>query len=86
VVRRKGIGAEVLGVQRDAVLGGRYPSLGLKLHRLHTLRMQIAQRPLAGPGFEGHDDHYRLLAEWNTLDPFDFRAVPARGEPQRCCR
>jgi tetratricopeptide (TPR) repeat protein len=125
VLRRKAVAAEALATQRDAVLGGKYPALGPRLHEVAALRMQIARNALAGPGPEGLEYQRRLLAEWNarkeTLEaelagqipelnmeqqlraadrravalglpegfalvefvhflPFDFRAVPARGE------
>ena len=66
VLRRKAIAAEALATQRDAVLGGKYPDLKPKLHELTTLRMQIAQKTLAGTGPEGLSTHQQLLAEWNT--------------------
>lgn len=67
VLRRKGIGAEALAAQRDAVLGGRYPKLRSKLEELTTLRRQIAQKTLAGPSSpEGLQEHQHLLAEWNA--------------------
>jgi tetratricopeptide (TPR) repeat protein/CHAT domain-containing protein len=66
VLRRKAIGAEALAAQRDAVLGGRYPGLEPKLRELTTLRLQIAQKMLAGPGPEGLDVHQRQLAEWTA--------------------
>jgi CHAT domain-containing protein/tetratricopeptide (TPR) repeat protein len=66
VLRRKAIGAEALAAQRDAVLGGKYPTLQPKLHELVTLRSQIAEKTLAGPEAEDVPTHYRLLAEWNT--------------------
>jgi CHAT domain-containing protein/tetratricopeptide (TPR) repeat protein len=66
VLRRKAIGAEVLAAQRDAVLGGEYPALEPKLWELTTLRMQIAQKTLAGPGPEGLSTHRQLLDEWNA--------------------
>lgn len=49
VLRRKGIGAEALAMQRDAVLGGRYPHLRPQLDNLIALRRQISQKMLAGP-------------------------------------
>jgi len=67
VLRRKAIGAEALAAQRDAVLGGQYPELEPKLHQFTALRMQIAQKTLAGPGQEGAQAHQQLLAEWNSL-------------------
>lgn len=66
VLRRKAIAAEALAAQRDAALGGKYPHLEPKLRELSTLRMQIAQMTLAGPGGEGLETHQKLLAEWNT--------------------
>jgi tetratricopeptide (TPR) repeat protein/CHAT domain-containing protein len=52
VLRRKGIGAEVLAVQREALLGGRYPTLQAELRELVSLRREIARQLLAGPGTE----------------------------------
>ncbi len=127
VQRRKAIGSEALAAQRDAVLGGRYPSLEPKLREWTTLRMQIAQKTLAGAEMEDFEAHQQLLAEWDEqkdemeaelarqipemnlelrlraadqqavagaleehsalieftgVDAFDFKAVPARGEPE----
>ena len=64
VLRRKAVGAEALAIQRDAVLGGRYPELKPQLLELTTWRSQIAQKRLAGPGPEGLEAHERLLEEW----------------------
>ena len=65
LLRRKGIGAEALAVQRDAVLGGRYPELEPKLRELSDLRMQIARKTLAGPqGLMAL--HQQLLHEWTV--------------------
>ena len=67
VLQRKGIGAEALAAQRDAVLGGRYPALVSKLEELNVLRRQIAQKSLAGvPSWEGLQEHQNLLAQWNS--------------------
>jgi CHAT domain-containing protein/tetratricopeptide (TPR) repeat protein len=66
VLRKKGIGIEALAVQRDAVFGGRYPELKPKLQDLTSLRRQIAQRALAGPGPEGLEAHQHLLDQWNV--------------------
>jgi hypothetical protein len=49
VLRRKGLAAEALAAQRDAVLGGRYPHLQPQLRQWTGLRLQIAQKELAGP-------------------------------------
>lgn len=65
VLRRKAIGSEVLAVQRDAIISGRYPNLLPKLQELNNLRMQIAQETLAGPGQEGLGAYQQLLAKLN---------------------
>jgi len=49
VLRRKGLGAEALAVQRDAVLGGHYPHLREAFDQLSRLRQRIGQKMLAGP-------------------------------------
>jgi tetratricopeptide (TPR) repeat protein len=66
VLRRKAVGAEALAAQRDAVLGGKYPALEPSLRDLTTLRMQIAQKTLAGPGGERIEVYQKELAEWNA--------------------
>jgi CHAT domain-containing protein len=64
VLRRKALTAEALAVQRDAVLGGKYPDLLPQLRELTALRMQIAQQTLAGPGAGGGEAHEQLLDGW----------------------
>lgn len=81
VLRRKAIGAEALAVQREAVLGGRYPELQSQLAELNTLRGQIARKALAGPGPEGPDAHRRLLTQW-TADKEKLEADLARHIPE----
>jgi CHAT domain-containing protein/tetratricopeptide (TPR) repeat protein len=66
VLRRKGLAAEALAAQRDAVLGGRYPQLEPQLRQWTQMRMQIAQKELAGPGREGPAAHQRQLAAWHA--------------------
>jgi CHAT domain-containing protein len=66
VLRRKAIGAEVLAAQRDAILGGRYPHLAPQLQELTALRMQIAQKTLAGPDSTDIEAHRQLLVKWNA--------------------
>jgi len=87
VLRRKAVGAEALAVQRDAVLGGQYPALEPKLRELTTLRIQIAQKILAGPGSEGLEAHHQLLAEWNTrkerLEAELVRQIPEMNLEQK---
>jgi tetratricopeptide (TPR) repeat protein len=65
VLRRKGIGAELLAAQREAVLSGRYPELAGTLEELTAVHRQIAQKTLAGPGREDPESYQRLLAQWN---------------------
>lgn len=66
VLRRKAIVAEAMAADRDAVLSGRYPDLVSTLRDLKTLRIQIAQKTLSGPGPEGLETHRRLLEEWEA--------------------
>lgn len=66
ILRRKAIGLEALAIQRDVILSGRYPELEPKLRELSILRMQIAQKTLAGPGPEGLETHRGWLSEWNV--------------------
>lgn len=60
-LRRKGIGAEALAVQRDAVLGGRYPALKPRLQQISDLRAKIANITLAGPGLATSQATHRAL-------------------------
>ncbi len=66
VLRRKAVGAEALGAQRDAVLGGKYPNLQPLLQQLFKLRMQIAQKTLDSPGPEGLESHRTRLDQWEA--------------------
>ncbi len=66
VLRRKAIGAEALAAQRDAVLAGRYPALEPALRQWASLRMQIAQKTLAGPGPAGLQAHQQRLTQWTS--------------------
>jgi CHAT domain-containing protein/tetratricopeptide (TPR) repeat protein len=81
VLRRKAIGAEALAAQRDAVLGGRYPELEPKLRDLINLRMEIAQKTLAGPGQEGLTEHQKTLSIWNKQKE-NLEAELARQIPE----
>jgi CHAT domain-containing protein len=64
--RRKALGVEALAVQRDAVLGGRRPSLEPLLGELRVLRGWIARKTLAGPGEEGPAGHLECLQRWHA--------------------
>jgi CHAT domain-containing protein len=66
VLRRKALTAELLAAQRDALLEGRYPHLEEKIERLRTLRAQIGQKQLAGPGTEGLQAHRQQLSTWTA--------------------
>lgn len=64
VLRRKGIEAEALAIERSSVLGRRFPHLREKLRDVDTLRIQISRKKLEGPGREGLVAHHTLLQEW----------------------
>ncbi len=66
VLRRKAIGLEALAAQRDTVLGGRYPELASQLRELTSLRAQIAQQTLDGPGSEATASYETRLADWRA--------------------
>jgi tetratricopeptide (TPR) repeat protein/CHAT domain-containing protein len=61
VLRRKGIIAETLATQRDAILAGAHPELAGDFHKLMDLRLETAKRYLAGPGSEGLEYHQQTL-------------------------
>jgi CHAT domain-containing protein/Flp pilus assembly protein TadD len=63
-IRRKSLGIEALTVQQEAVLSGRYPELALKLRELATLRAQIAQHILEGPGEQDSLQYHQQLEKW----------------------
>ncbi len=65
VLKRKAIVAEAVAAERDAILGGRYPDLEPSLRELRTLRIQIAQKMMSGPGPEGPAAHQEQLSKWN---------------------
>jgi CHAT domain-containing protein/tetratricopeptide (TPR) repeat protein len=64
VLRRKALTAEVLAAQRDALLESRHPHLKDKIKQVRTLRAQIGQKQLAGPGKEGLLAHEQQLRTW----------------------
>jgi tetratricopeptide (TPR) repeat protein/CHAT domain-containing protein len=67
-LRRKGLAAEVLAAQGEALLSGRYPSLAPRLEDLAALRARVASATLAGPDRPGLDAsvlHRKLLEECN---------------------
>jgi tetratricopeptide (TPR) repeat protein len=81
VLKRKGIAAEALSAQRDAILGGKYPSLQSQLRALNDLREQIAQKTLAGPGTEGPQSYQNQLAQWKQRQE-EIEALLARQIPE----
>lgn len=66
VLRRKGMGVEALGAQREAVYGAEHPALAESLRELLALRERIARAALAGPGTGDPAAHAQALAEWSA--------------------
>ena len=64
VLRRKALGTEVMAVQQDVVLSGRYPDVEPELRQLRALQKQIVEKTFAGPGPEGSEVHQALLEGW----------------------
>jgi CHAT domain-containing protein/tetratricopeptide (TPR) repeat protein len=83
VQNRKGLAAEALAVQRDSILGGRYPHLAAELAELTGLRAQIAQKILAGPGAENAALYRQVLEVWenekNQLEAALASQIPEIG-------
>ncbi|HET6777165.1 MAG TPA: CHAT domain-containing tetratricopeptide repeat protein [Actinomycetota bacterium] len=87
VLRRKGLAAEILAAERDAILGGGYPDLAPKLEELTGLRTRITQMSLAGPGPEGARAHRQALEETKArkevLEQQLAGAIPELGLEER---
>jgi hypothetical protein len=87
VLRRKAITAEALTVQRESVLGNKYPELKPNLQELSAVRMQLARKTLDGPGPEGIQAHKSMLAEWGAtisrLEADLARRIPEMNLEQR---
>lgn len=87
VLRRKGIEAEALTTQRNALLSGKYPDVAPRLKDLRVLRARIAQRMLAGTDEAGWAAHEQLLTEWeaqrDSLEAEIARQVPEMNLEQR---
>jgi CHAT domain-containing protein/Tfp pilus assembly protein PilF len=49
ILRRKGLAAEAVAAQRDAIISGKYPELKTRLHEMNSLRMKVGEKILAGP-------------------------------------
>jgi CHAT domain-containing protein len=87
VLRRKAVGAEALGMQRDTVLGGKYPSLKPKLEELTTLRWQIAQQTLGRSESSELQQSQQVLVKLNDqrdrLEAELARQIPEMNLAQR---
>ncbi len=87
VLRRKAITAEALAVQRESILGDKYPELKCDLRHLCALRMQTARKTLDGPGPEGIQAHESILTEWGAkisrLETDLARRIPEMNLEQR---
>jgi len=66
VLRRKGLAAEALLAQREAVWSGKYPHLQSQFKELIGLRSLIAQSMLNGPGQRALDVYRAEIREWET--------------------
>jgi CHAT domain-containing protein/Flp pilus assembly protein TadD len=87
VLKRKGIVIEALAAQRDVILDEEHQELEARLQELGTLRAQIAERTIAGPGTESLAVHMHLLAAWNahkeTLESEYAQLIPGLDFAQR---
>ncbi len=81
VLRRKGIEFECLAIQRDTVIGGRYPALQEPLRRLSTLRAQIGRETLNGLRLKEEPLNNPMLVEWNE-QKISLEAELARRIPE----
>src|SRR5262249_10149059 len=66
VLRRKGLGAEALAVQRDALPGGRYPELQPPLGESAALKRKIARLALDGPRSQEPGEYRIQLGRWHA--------------------
>ena len=86
VLRRKAIVAEAAAIQRDAVLGGKYPELKRKLATLIDLRTQVAKMTL-DEGASGHAGHQEqlsaLIGDTENLEAELVRAIPEMNLAER---
>ena len=87
VLRRKGVAAEALAVQRDTVLAGKYPEAAARLGELAELRARFARKALTGAGPEGWDRHRGQLEhlgrERDKLEAELARQVPEMNLTRR---
>jgi CHAT domain-containing protein/tetratricopeptide (TPR) repeat protein len=83
-LRRKGLLAEVLTLQRSEILGGKYPQLKETLSKLDMLSRQIVQNISEGVAVEitGNDSaQIRSLKEWINQKE-DIESILARQIPE----
>jgi tetratricopeptide (TPR) repeat protein/CHAT domain-containing protein len=65
-LRRKGLASSALAVQRDSLVGGKYPHLQPLLDEINLLRRHLTRRTLAGPIGLDAIVHRQTLAEAST--------------------
>ena len=87
VLQRKALGAEALAVQRDAILGGRYPNLVPQLAELTAVRRQIAHQMLEGSASDDPVVYQTRLAEelarCDALETLLVRQIPEMRHTQQ---
>ena len=88
VLRRKGLAAEALAVQRDVSLSASDPRLTSQLHELSELRHELGAKTLAGPApGETLAQHQEVLARWQSrreaLEAGLARELPSVGWEKR---
>jgi len=82
VLRRKGLVAEAVAMQREAVLADRRPGHRDRLADLTQLRAALARRSYAGPGAGESDAEYRRALDDLTRDRDALEADLARDIPE----
>ena len=66
VLRRKAVSVEVLALERNAILAGRYSNAEKSLRELSALRTRIARALLSGSGTSEPEAWRQHLAEWEA--------------------
>ncbi|MFX0195169.1 MAG: CHAT domain-containing protein [Candidatus Hodarchaeota archaeon] len=66
VAKLKGIEAEVIAVQQEAVLHGQHSDMKYELKHLIDVRRQIAQELANGPGQQALNEYYCKLKDWSA--------------------
>lgn len=84
VLRRKGISAEVLNLQREWVLDGRYPELAVAREEVRSLRKQIAAEATVASGGQQRSRRLQQLHnQLNLLEAELARKIPEEELQQR---